>query len=240
MIVSTKGIVLRATKYGESSLIVNILTRECGLKGYIQNGVRKAKSVGKANYFSVGSILNLEVYNRENKSLERIKDISFDCVYDKVLTDMVRSGVLFFMIELLSVCCEEGHIDYDLFDFVEASLLELDNCENVPADLPIWFMLEMSGYLGFKPIPMQSESEKYFSLSDGFFLSQESLNTLDSNISSEINQFIEIQKNELGFSSKSKSQREDILDALELYFGYHISTYRKLKCRSILKEIFSK
>ena len=37
MIVSTKGIVLRTTKYGESSVIVSVFTRECGLKSYIQN-----------------------------------------------------------------------------------------------------------------------------------------------------------------------------------------------------------
>ena len=183
MIVSTKGIVLRTTKYGESSVIVSVFTRECGLKSYIQNGIRKGRSQGKANYFSIGSILLLEVYNRENKSLERIKELTFSYVFTDITTDIVKSSILYFVVELLNICCEENHIDTNLFDFVETYLLDLDKTEAVAADLPIHFMLELSHYLGFKPIGIQSIEEKFFSLEEGFFTAEEGVNTLNHEMS---------------------------------------------------------
>ena len=47
----TKGIVLRAVKYGETSMVVSIFTELFGLQSYLVNGVRTAtkKGSGKAN-----------------------------------------------------------------------------------------------------------------------------------------------------------------------------------------------
>jgi len=46
----TKGIVLRAVKYGETSMVVSIFTELFGQQSYLVNGVRKAtkKGSGKA------------------------------------------------------------------------------------------------------------------------------------------------------------------------------------------------
>ncbi|MEO6932134.1 MAG: recombination protein O N-terminal domain-containing protein, partial [Chitinophagaceae bacterium] len=40
MILSTKGIVLRSVKYGETSLVSSIYTLSHGLQSYMINGVR--------------------------------------------------------------------------------------------------------------------------------------------------------------------------------------------------------
>ena len=41
MLHKTRGVVFRFTKYGETSIIVNIFTELFGLQSYIVNGVRR-------------------------------------------------------------------------------------------------------------------------------------------------------------------------------------------------------
>jgi hypothetical protein len=41
--IKTRGIVLKTTDYGESSVIVQVFTEKLGLQSYIINGVKKAK-----------------------------------------------------------------------------------------------------------------------------------------------------------------------------------------------------
>ena len=47
----TKVIVLHATKYGETSVILNAYTQQLGLRAYVVNGVRSAK---RKKTFSMG------------------------------------------------------------------------------------------------------------------------------------------------------------------------------------------
>src|SRR5471030_912859 len=51
MIYSTKGIVLRTVKYGETSVIAAIFTEVFGIQSYIVNGVRTAGRTSKNDLF---------------------------------------------------------------------------------------------------------------------------------------------------------------------------------------------
>jgi DNA repair protein RecO (recombination protein O) len=44
MVIKTRGIVLRAIKYSETSVIADIFTEQFGLRSYIISGVRTSKS----------------------------------------------------------------------------------------------------------------------------------------------------------------------------------------------------
>ena len=65
MIQTTKGIVLRSVKYGETSLVVTIFTELFGLQSYLVNGVRTASKKGssKSAMFQPSAILELVAYH---------------------------------------------------------------------------------------------------------------------------------------------------------------------------------
>ncbi|WP_315819946.1 DNA repair protein RecO [Paraflavitalea speifideaquila] len=48
MIHSTKGVVLKTVKYGETSVIVTIYTELFGIQSYLVNGVRTSTKKGRA------------------------------------------------------------------------------------------------------------------------------------------------------------------------------------------------
>src|SRR6187399_868893 len=105
----TKGIVLRAVKYGETSLIVTMFTELFGLQSYLVNGVRTSskKGSGKANLFQPTAILDLVVYHNELKHLNRIKEFKWAVLYSRVLSDVTRNAVALFFVELLTKCLKQ-------------------------------------------------------------------------------------------------------------------------------------
>jgi DNA repair protein RecO (recombination protein O) len=93
----TKGIVLRAVKYGETSLIVTIFTELFGLQSYLVNGVRTSskKGSGKANLFQPTAILDLVVYHNELKHLNRIKEFKWSYLYKNIFSDVPKKRGVF-------------------------------------------------------------------------------------------------------------------------------------------------
>ena len=86
MIHKTKGIVLRAVKYGETSLVLTLFTELFGLQSYIVNGVRTISKKGssKSVFFQPSAILDLVVYHNEYKNLQRIKEYKWAHLYQHV------------------------------------------------------------------------------------------------------------------------------------------------------------
>ena len=68
----TKGVILRAVKYGETSIIATVYTELFGVQSYMVKGVRQSskKSQGKANYFQPAAILEMEVFYNELKQMQ--------------------------------------------------------------------------------------------------------------------------------------------------------------------------
>jgi len=70
----SNGIVVRAVKYGESSLILEILTEYNGLSSFIVSGVRKAKKNTSSLYHPMQQ-LDIVHYPAKGESLARIKEV---------------------------------------------------------------------------------------------------------------------------------------------------------------------
>src|SRR5205085_11373166 len=96
----TKCIVLRTVKYGETSLIITILTEVFGVQSYLVNGVRAStkKGSGKANLFQPSAILDLIVYYNELKNLQRIREFKWHHLYQHIFFDIKKNAVDLFML----------------------------------------------------------------------------------------------------------------------------------------------
>ena len=150
MIFSTKGIVLRTIKYGETSVIASVFTELFGIQSYLVNGVRTSGKTSRAHFFQVSSILEMEVYHNELKNLQRIKDLKWSELY--------KNTVALYMVELLQKCLKQPETNEDLFHFCEDAFLQLDNANNeVTANFPIYFSIQIAQILGFRLLDNYSE-----------------------------------------------------------------------------------
>ena len=73
MIYSTKGIVLRTVKYGETSVIAAIFTEMFGIQSYIVNGVRHLVKLQKRISFNLHRMLDMQVYHSDLKICNELK-----------------------------------------------------------------------------------------------------------------------------------------------------------------------
>jgi len=121
MIHSTKGIVLRTVKYGDTSMIATIYTELFGIQSYIVNGVRTSskKGPGKANLLQPAAILDLVVYHNDLKNLQRIKEFRWGYLYQHLFFNVLKNSVALFMVELLQKTLKQPEANPDLFHFID-------------------------------------------------------------------------------------------------------------------------
>ena len=107
MIEKVEGLVVRCIKYGESSLIFDLYTRQHGLVSCIIGGVRKSKSRTPAPLFQLMNWLELVLYFKEPSALNRVKECTLLYNYRQVPFDMRRRSIGLFMTEMVQKTVRE-------------------------------------------------------------------------------------------------------------------------------------
>ncbi|MDH4090463.1 MAG: DNA repair protein RecO [Cyclobacteriaceae bacterium] len=149
MLHKTRGIVFRFTKYGETSIIVNIFTEIFGLQGYIVNGVRSKSGSNKIALYQPLTLLDLVVYYRENANINRIKEVKCLHPYQSIPLDIRKSASAIFIIEVINKTIKEESHAMELCNFIIDSLITLDNITVNVENFHLIFLLKLSRLLGF-------------------------------------------------------------------------------------------
>ena len=238
----TKGIVLRSIKYGETSLVVTIFTEMFGIQTYMVNGVRTSKkSAAKANHFQPTAILDLVVYHSENKSMQRIKEFSWACLYSKLLSDVIKNSIGSFMAELLHKCLKQPEPNSDLFSFCEESFLALDQAEKtVTANFTLFFTLHLTHFFGFRMIDNFNSEDSVLDLQEGIFTDHQPThpNFIEGKHAELTAQLLKVmQPEELEqFNLNGEIRRLLLLRYLE-YYALHIHDFGQMKTLLVLHEV---
>ena len=238
----TKGIVLRCIKYGETSLVVTILTELFGVQTYMVNGVRTTKkAAAKANYFQPAAILDMVVYHNENKAMHRIKEFSWACLYDTVLTDVIKNSIAAYMVELLQKSLKQPEANADLFHFCEDALMQLDKCnKKVAANFPVFFALHLAYFLGFRITDNYDEENNVLDLQEGIFIDHQPLHPhfISGEAAALTSQLLRVmQPYELEDFKLNHAIRRQLLLNYQDYYALHIAEFGQMKTLQILHEV---
>ncbi len=239
----TKGIVLRAVKYGETSLIVTMFTELFGLQSYLVNGVRTStkKGSGKANLFQPTAILDLVVYHNELKHLNRIKEFKWSYLYQHIFSDVPKNAVALFMIELLTKCLKQPEANPELFEFCEDAFIHLDESTgSVMANFPLFFALHLPVFFGFRISDEYSDKNSIVDLQEGMFVSERPdhfhfLEGKQAEVTSELLKMM--QPEELEQLKLNHDFRRQLLFAYETYYALHIQDFGTMKTLPVLREV---
>lgn len=234
MLVKTQGLVLRTVKYSDSSLITTILTKELGIRSYLQRGVRSNKK-SKGNICQPLQFLQLVVSERENKNLQFIKEFDADIVYKSIPYDVRKSAIALFMLEAIIASVKEKESNPELYEFVKNSFLELDQKQSFFFNDHLQFLMRLASMLGFQPMNNFSDTKERFALQDGFFVSanEHYPSLLSKEESWLFHQFIKMPAMQL-----SKLQRQQLLVILEQYYQYQLIDFKKFKTPAVFEGVF--
>lgn len=243
MLHKTKGIVLRTVKYGETSIIVSILTELFGIQSYIVNGVRTTSKKGssKGSMFQSSAMLDMVVYHNEIKNLQRISEYKWALLYSHILSDIPKNAVAMFMIELLTRCLKQPEANADLYYFVEDAFIHLDESSNeVMANFPLFFALHLAVFFGFRIDDNFSDQNIFLDLIEGNFVDKQPAHTFflqekQAFITSQLLKMM--QPEELAELKLNHSSRRELLQAYENYYALHIQDFGSLKTLPVLKEV---
>jgi len=234
MVFKTCGIVISSVKFSETSLIVKIYTKAFGLQTYIIKGARTAGKRGKSHFFQPLNMLDLEVYRREHKQINHVKEFSLMHVYRSIPFDILKSSVALFLSEMLGKTLHEEERNETLFDFMESSLLELDECAQWDANFHLRFLVKLSRHLGFFPGGRFSESSPYFDLREGLFVSE--IPAHPHYIKPPLSKMFHALAGE-GACIMNQSGRNEMLEKILLYYSLHVSGFGKIKSHKVLHEV---
>ena len=245
MIHSTKAIVLRSVKYGETSVILTALTEQFGLQSYIIRGARQSGKSGKSQFLQAGSLLEMEVYHRDSGSLQQVRSLQWHKIYRHLFSDILKNGMLMFMIELLQKTITEPEENADLFSFCEESLIWLDesNAEDISL-FPLYFCLHLSHFFGFRiPEPgsnMQEHEPMFLNLQEGIFsisAPQHEFYLEGKNAHSVAELLKVLHPDDLVNAETDRASRGEILDALLLYYRLHLPNFGEMRSLPILRMV---
>lgn len=122
-IISIDGIVINTLKYGESSKIINILTREKGVIGVIAKGALKEKSKLRviSNNFTYA---NFQIYYKENK-LGTLISADIKNNFLNIKSDIIKFGYMGYLTDLAKNVSKETNSE-NVYDILINSLLKIE------------------------------------------------------------------------------------------------------------------
>ncbi len=241
MLHSVKGILLRATSYAESSLIAVVFTDKFGLQHYLVQGAKRPKAKIKANLFQPLHLLDLVVYHREGRSLQRIAEARQQPALTSIPYEIRKSSIALFLNEILYKSVKQQGEDLSLFQFIYHHVVWLDSVSHVPADFHIYFLLHLTKYLGFFPERPEKVSS-YFDLKEGRFtqLHPPHSNFLGGQQTKQFYDLLILRLDDLGKLFKTKiTDRRILLSALIDYYRLHIDHFGDVQAHLVLEEVLS-
>lgn len=222
MLHKTPGIVFRFTKFGDTSIIVNIFTETFGLQSYIVNGVRSASAKGKIALYQPLTLLDMVVYYKENAQVKRIKEVKCLHQYYSLHIDVKKSTIAMFLAELLNKAVKDESHAQELYAFISGSLITLDDAEKDYENFHLVFLVKLSRFLGFGAQNVQEVLGRRI-----VDVSLEPL--LESLLHADYDTHLPM----------SVAQRRDLLDVLLNFYKDHLDTLGEFKSVPVLKEIFT-
>ena len=235
-----RGIVLHTLKYGDSGMVVYLLTDSGGRQSYMVQGVRSARGHGsKLALFQPMFAVEFEGLESSRMQMHRFREVRSGIVLQSLPFDVRKSTIALFMAEVLYRLVKECEPNQRLFDFVWGSVAALDALDEGVTNFHLWFLTNLSRFLGFSPGNAYLPGA-WFDIREGSFTPLrpshgEVLSADDARI---LHDLLECDVRYIAEIGLNRRQRVAYLDALLVYYGYHLDAIHAVQSVRILQEVF--
>ena len=236
-----RGVVLHTLKYGDSSMVVYLLTDTGGRRSYMVQGVRSRSGRGsKLALFQPMFPVEFEGLESPRQQMDRFKEVRAGFVLQSLPFDVRKSTMALFMAEVLyRLVREYDEPNQALFDFVWNCVGALDSMDEGVANFHLWFLANLSRLLGYRPGNDYTPGA-WFDIREGSFTPLrpshgEVLSADDARI---LHDLLECDVRYIAEIGLNRRQRVAYLDALLVYYGYHLDAIHAVQSVRILQEVF--
>lgn len=236
----TRCIILRTVKYGDTNVIIDMLSREYGRISVVWRQPRSGKGRVRRQYFQPLSILEIDYDRRPSAQLPLLKDVRLAEPFVSLPFHPVKLSIAFFIAEFLSMATRDEQCDTSLYDFVEKSLVWLDATDNASANFHLMFMMRISWFLGFYPDLESYTPASFFDMRAGVFVDFAPLHKdfLYPSEASSIALLMRMSPYNMHLFRFSHDERNRIVELLLRFYSLHIPGFREMKSWEVLREVF--
>lgn len=234
--IKTRAIVLHQIRYGETSLICRVFTRESGLVSLMIKGARSSKSSLKASRFQLMNVLDLVITDKPGGGIQYVREAHLSPAYQFLPYDDWRRSTGIFLTEVLYRLLQESAVQVELFDFAEQQLFLLDTPQRPDIDFILFQLLHLSRLLGLYPLT-EGMHDGYFLWGEGAFFPSENASGASYTESRLLEKLLLADQQGRGTLFTSE-ERYELLDILMKYLSWHIESLQHIRSLDILREIY--
>lgn len=236
----TRAIVLRAIKYGEAQLIVDVFTEVHGYLAFLVKIPQTSKARVKRQYFQPLSLLSIDFEYKEKARLQHFRNAEVDTPLVSMRFSPYKLSISLFLAEFLgnSVRNEQGNDK--LFLFIWDSILWLEKACVGFANFHIVFMMRLTFFLGVFPNLSGNLNGRYFDLQEGCFVDSVPLHSfyLCEEDSAKLLQLFRLRYQTMHLYVMSRMERNRCVEVIIAYYKLHVPNFPELKTLPILRELF--
>lgn len=239
MLIKTRGIVFKAKKYSETSLIVDIFTEEKGLRSYIVSGVRTQRPTVSAGLLQPMTPVEIVAYHRDDQDLTRLKEVKPHHVFQAIPFDIRRSSVGLFMVEVARNTVHGHEAQPVLFDFLLHNFVFLDETTHPIANLHLHFMAHLTEFLGFLPGGDFGPNSPFFDLQEGVFTHEKPPHQywLAELAAGKLYQLLMLPLEHCHEVFFERDERRSFLKNMLMYYRLHIENFQTVHSHEVLEEV---
>lgn len=240
MLQKTRGIILHSIKYGDSGMITSVYTEQYGRLSFITQGIRSRKSLVKSSYLQSLFLVEIELYYRPGRDLQRIKELKNAVPFSSLPFQIAKSTQAIFIAEFLNKVLREEESQPALFEYLFNSICLLDLLEKGVSNFYLVFLVQFSRFLGFGPTNNYSDEKPWYDLVAGVFIAIPPAHPhyLNQEESAVFSKLLAMSFQDLTDLVIEKSIRQTLPDRILDYFSLHIGTNLNIKSLAIIRELF--
>lgn len=179
-IVKTDAFILKSFKYGETSKIVTLFTKDFGKMNAIVKGARNYKSK-LCGVFETMNYISVVIYLKENRELQLVSNAEYKKSFPNIINDFDKLQTAFRIIEILNRSLAEYEINHSIFDLLMNTYEQLNVAKENFYNYILFFQIHLIKYLGLSPdfsnLKNNFNSETFFDNSE-FKLNKQQLEVL--------------------------------------------------------------
>lgn len=241
MLQKTIGIVLRTTKYSDTSIIADIYTEIAGRASFVVRIPRSRKSSVKSVLFQPLSLVEMEVDISTRSTIYKVKEAKSLYPFSTIPYSPYKSAIALFLAEFLYRAVREQSENKALFAYLHHSIVWLDECSGGFANFHLVFLMRLSRFLGLYPNLDDYQNGYYFDLQNSCFTPQRPQLHQFFVVPAEaekITLLMRMNYDTMHLFAMSRAERMRCLSIMNEYYRIHLPNFPSLKSLDVLKELF--
>ena len=235
------GIVTDIVKHNDRHNIVRVFTRSRGMVSFLSPVGSGRSGRARNARMQLLSVIESDVNFRDSRSLQSLGAITLGRVWRDLYFNPVKGSIVMFISEFLTRYLRDASPEPLLWEYVVASVDNLDNRKGGIGNFHISFLLGLLQFAGITPDLSEYEKGDYFDMRAGYVVAERPLHRdfLYPEETEIMRNVLRMDmRNDVAFKFK-KGERKLVLEKVLQYYSIHYPGIGNLKSLEILSEVFS-